>query len=140
MPSLGDYTVLRNQLATDIQAAWADVTKIYFGKPLAPKSGLPYCVVDLANPEAEMLTVRGAVQTYDFTIFVVEAKLSENILDQAIERQNLLAPILEANEVYATVGMNPLVYKFDLDLESETDGYLVSALHFRVQVRRDWGS
>jgi len=140
LPSLGDYTLIREQLATDIPLAWTDVTKIYFGKPLAPKAGLPYAVVDLTNPDAEMLTVRGAVQTYDFTIYCVEVKNSENLLDQAIVRQNSLAPLLEANETYATVGMNPLVYRFDLDLESESDGYLISALHFKILVRRDWGS
>lgn len=149
MPSAGEYTDFKAQLATDVQAGWPAVKAVHFGWPHKVDQDLDYAVVILNNVTSDLggpaASVNAAHQEYEFDIVYVGRVPAPNVnlIDWKVEKANALAVILETNELYASAGMLPCVTKIELGERWEfEEGVTLTTvtLTFRCVVKRAWGT
>lgn len=151
MPSLGDYTAIREALKTAIVTTWGVKPKsVVFGQPQPQEKrtiDLPYVVCQLQsvpmNPSGPTGTVRSLNQDVAFKLYCAFRKPEANQDPESdkVEKFNSLAVVLEANELFASVGMLPHVAEFNpaewFEVYEGAHGF---TLNFSMLVNRTWGT
>lgn len=150
MPTIGsDYDLVKAQLYADVLLAWPDVKDVHFGPPLKVKTtgDLPYAVVTVDTVANEFgsqyATVRTPGREWEVTVELVfrEPSADQSLLDVKVGHFDALAALLEASEVYATVGMDPLAARADFrEAGDAVDKSCRVAVTFTFATRQAWGS
>jgi len=149
VPTAGAYTSYKTQLAADCKSAWGANIAVHFGWPRTEQRNLPYavCVFDkLVNDlGGAAATVRGAHQVYAWTVILISPipPANVNLQDFKVEKGDLLALKLEANIVYASVGMNPIAAEIDYSERWDYPGSEAACtvtVSFMSMVSRPWGT
>jgi len=150
MPSLNDYPEIREALRAAIVSAWTvRPTSVKFGMPLLPKntSELPYVCCQLQNVTMSFAsgagTVRGLGQDVVFKLFCAfrRPEPTQDTESFNVDKFNDLAPVFEASELFAGVGMLPHVSEFDpRDWFDPWEGATGFTLDLSMLVRRTWGT
>lgn len=151
MPTLGDYSAIRAELARVTNVAFGiDEEDVQFGLPRLPKgdSDLPMAVWHMQpvtmSFESGTGTVRGLGQDYVFKGYFVFRKPEPQESDEEAHKVamfNVIAPLLEASELFADVGMYPHTGLMDpLELMGPLEGAHGFSLDFSTLVKREWGT
>ncbi len=151
MASLGDYLGIRAELKRVTNLAFGiDEDKVQFGEPRLPKdtNGLPYACWQL-QPVAMSFsgptgTVRSLNQDYVWRGFFAFRKPEPQESDEESHKVLMfgtIALLLEANELFAEVGMLPHTSQFDpTEWMPPLEGAHGFSLEFSTLVNRTWGT
>lgn len=152
MPSLSDYTAIREAIRSAFVATWdvKDPENIEFGLPPLAKAteDLPYVCCELQPVSmaftSEVGSVRGLGQDVVFKVFVAFRKPKPEVQDSEshkVEKFNLIAATLESSTLFANVGMMPHISQFDpTEWMQPQEGAHGFSFDFSMLVRKDWGT
>lgn len=133
---------MRDQVASDMRAAWGDAVTVILGRVPVEPEALPYAAVVLDGVDMEFESVRRVSQTWRVTVYGVFQRPAAGVLpmDYLAEKFDELSVLVEANELYATVGMMPHMTRFEPEPAFDVrEGVVALSAQFSFATHKGWG-